>query len=515
MTANRERRPAGSGLFVLLAARVRSVVNRRSTVLAAVLLLTLARSAVLVFWEGSHFDSNQAVFGLMAKHVAERRAFPVFMYGQNYMLAVEAWLAAPVFLVAGASVTALKLPLLAINLVVAWLLVRVLVGEAGLSPMAAGLATVFFVLPGPGTAARLLEASGGTLEPFLYVLLLWLTRDRPAWCGLVLGVGFMNREFTIYGFLGVLILGAARGTLVTRAGLRRLLTTVCAAATVWVAVQVARPHGSAMGPGTTPADLYGRSGNLVEVADRLCLDLPAVPRGFLHIATIHWPRLFATEALPLREFDIESQATQGGYGAGLALGVAMLLALVRIAVRLAREKRVRVEHDVCAYLVLVGVLSVSGYVIGRCGVIAPVKMRYDMLSIVGAVGLAAWYLRIERSKWLRVVWVALVVWWAAVAAIAHGRLWSEYLNDAPPGGKRLIVRQLDARGIRYGIASYATAYPVAFLSDERIIVASSSRVRILAYQAEFEAHRAEAVGISRTPCAQGTRAMAGVYFCPP
>ena len=69
-------------------------------VLAAV---AATRSAVFVFWPGSHFDSDQAITGLMAKHLAELRAFPVFWYGQTYMLGVEAWLAAPLMAVAGAS----------------------------------------------------------------------------------------------------------------------------------------------------------------------------------------------------------------------------------------------------------------------------------------------------------------------------------------------------------------------------------------------------------------------------
>src|SRR6266516_6464629 len=76
----------------------------------AIALIVLFRSLVLVFRPLSQFDSDQAITGLMAKHLTELRALPVFYYGQNYMLAVEAWLAAPIFVVAGVSVTALKLP---------------------------------------------------------------------------------------------------------------------------------------------------------------------------------------------------------------------------------------------------------------------------------------------------------------------------------------------------------------------------------------------------------------------
>ena len=154
-------------------------------------------SAVLVLWNESYFDSNQGVIGLMAKHLSEGRAFPLFMYGQTYMLAVEAWLAAPIFLIAGPSVAGLKLPLLAINLAIALLLVRVFERDVGLGPPAAALATVFVLVPSPGTTAQLLEASGGIFEPALYVILMWITRTRPVWCGLILGLGFIHRPFTV------------------------------------------------------------------------------------------------------------------------------------------------------------------------------------------------------------------------------------------------------------------------------------------------------------------------------
>src|SRR3954464_476193 len=96
-------------------------------------LLVVARSAVFVFAPAAHFDSDQAVTGLMAKHLSELRAFPVFWYGQTYMLGVEAWLAAPIMAIAGATVTALKLPLLAMNVAIVVLLFRGFSLDAGVS----------------------------------------------------------------------------------------------------------------------------------------------------------------------------------------------------------------------------------------------------------------------------------------------------------------------------------------------------------------------------------------------
>ena len=69
--------------------------------------LVLLRAFPFVWWTGTHFDSDQAVVGLMAKHISEGRAWPLYFYGQNYMLAVEAYLAAPVMWVIGVSVLAL------------------------------------------------------------------------------------------------------------------------------------------------------------------------------------------------------------------------------------------------------------------------------------------------------------------------------------------------------------------------------------------------------------------------
>ena len=68
-------------------------MSERRIALFLVIALTIARSLLFVFKSSLAFDSDQAIFGLMAKHIATGRAFPLFMYGTSYILAVEAWLA--------------------------------------------------------------------------------------------------------------------------------------------------------------------------------------------------------------------------------------------------------------------------------------------------------------------------------------------------------------------------------------------------------------------------------------
>ena len=60
-------------------------------------------------------DGDEAILGLMAKHIADGTAFPMFLYGQNYGLAaVEVAAGASSFLVAGIGALQLKLALLAL-----------------------------------------------------------------------------------------------------------------------------------------------------------------------------------------------------------------------------------------------------------------------------------------------------------------------------------------------------------------------------------------------------------------
>src|SRR5687767_120222 len=156
------------------------MTERRLTIAMAVAVaLVLARSAVFLLWEQAAFDSDQAIFGLMAKHIVEGRAFPLFFYGDFYLLAVESWLAAPLFAIFGPSVAVLKIPVVAINAVTAVLHVWILHRDAKLSPAIALLAAMFFALAAPVMAKLLVDTPGGNPEPFLYVLLLWVLRDRP------------------------------------------------------------------------------------------------------------------------------------------------------------------------------------------------------------------------------------------------------------------------------------------------------------------------------------------------
>lgn len=491
------------------------MIPQRRLLAAGLAAVVIARSLVFVCWPQAHFDSDQAVTGLMAKHLSEFRAFPVFWYGQKYMLGVEAWIAAPFMRVIGPTVTALKLPLLAINVAVAWLLFLGFVRDARLTPPRAAFATLFFAATAPITAAHLLTANGGNVEPCLYVLLLWSLRRRPIWMGVVLGIGFLNREFTIYGLVALLALDLLRRRLFTRASLTRYGVAGLAAAAVWGVIFVLRGYSSAAGPGTSITDLYTGlpSNDLMELFGRLCLDARSMVAGIGRLFTDHWPELFGMERQPLTDFGIESRLWQGFRGGAVLIDAVLAIAVVRIVAIVVRGRRWSETYDFCAYLVIVAVLSAGGYVAGRCGQIDFYTMRYELLSLVGAAGLTAWYLSVERSKPLVTIWATLSAAVFVLALVEHVRLLDEYATDPPRAAKQELIDALQSRGIRYGYADFWTAYYVDFLTREHIVLAPHDVVKIRLYNREVDAHAAEAVTISRRPCPGGQQLTPAFWAC--
>ncbi len=486
--------------------------GERRLVWLLVVLLVLYRSVLFVFSSWTSFDSDEGVFGLMAKHLAEGRAFPLFMYGQSYILAVEAWLAAPLFILFGPSAAALKLPLLAINVGVGLVLVHLLERECGLRPVLALVASLFFVLPPPGTVAALLSASGGNVEPFLYVLLLWMTRRRPVWFGLVAGLGFLQREFTMYGVAAVLLVQAVDTFVARRDGWRALFQGLRVAAEAWLVVQVLRPFASAAGPGTTIAALGQAPANdLAEILRRSCMQARSFSRGVENLA-VHWSELFGTARVHAHRFGIDTAAVQGLPGLRWVLGAAAIGMAASAVAGVERPAAWWERSRFAIYLLLIGVASATLYVVARCGTLSP--MRYDLLSLVGATGLTALCLQSTRGRWFTCVVVAVVVGWAAISAVPHGRMWVEHVRGRPAGPKVQLIQQLEAHGVRYAEADYWIAYAVTFLSNERVIVASTDVERIPAYNREVEAHRAEAVRISRTRCGEGPEVASGLFLCP-
>lgn len=191
-----------------------------SVIIAGALALRL--TLVAAGWPT--LDSDEGTMGLMARHIAYLGERPNFFSGQDYMGSLEAYLAAGMFRLFGASVFTLRLGTIALFglfLLTIYLLSRLLYDR--------GLAFLTLFVLGLGSTEMLLRqvvATGGRLETMLFgslalLLASWLalSRDVPishrgrrtlayaAW-GLVVGAGIWS------DLLILPLAGAAWGLLV-------------------------------------------------------------------------------------------------------------------------------------------------------------------------------------------------------------------------------------------------------------------------------------------------------------
>ncbi len=486
---------------------VSSDITGRSSLwpLAVAVTLVIARSFVFVAYEHAHFDSDQAVVGLMARHLGQLQSFPLFFYGQHYLLAVEAWIAAPFLLAFGTSVTSLKLPLLAMNVVVAVTLLRLLMKEEGLSPWQALCAVLFFVIPTPVTASRLVEAQGANIEPFLYVLLLWVLRRHPIWFGLVFGVGFLHREFTLYAPVALVILFLRHRTFVPAAGASYIARATVAAGAIWLAVGVLTPAAANIDNATRPPGLHS-----IVVAE--------VPARLVTLTTGNLPVLFGTRSEPLAGFNITSTLAAGHSWVSWLLGAALTTMLIRLISGGLRRSAVtdaaagsRTSSGFAAYLSLVGAQALFAHAVVSGG--GGMLIRYTLLGVLLPIGVTAIWLRVETARSVRLAVIAMLVVTGATALVDHARLAVEYRLRRPPNIYRELAETLILNGASSGRADYWVAYYVSFLTAERVVLEPTAVSRIVEYRERVAADPA-AVLVTETPC-EGGRRVRHWYICNP
>src|SRR5258707_14186538 len=84
-------------------------MRRHALFIGVLVLIAAARFAILLTSQ-THVHSDEAIIGLMGKHILAGRYFPFYMYGQAYNAgaAWEAYLAAIAFAFFGIGVVSLK-----------------------------------------------------------------------------------------------------------------------------------------------------------------------------------------------------------------------------------------------------------------------------------------------------------------------------------------------------------------------------------------------------------------------
>jgi hypothetical protein len=442
-------------------------------VVAALLALVLLRGFVFVFHPQAHFDSDQAVYGLMARDLAQGQALPVLMYGQRYLLAVSVWLTAPFFIAFGLSRVALKAPILLLNLGVLWMLWRGLRREQGMTATATALAILPFALPGVVVASRLVEHAGGNIEPFVFVLAAFLLRDRPILVGVVLAVGFLNREFTAISGVALILCDVLQGTWRERArswAITGAVATICVLIGRWVGELGPEYHGVAPTTGTPAlSNLFG----LVEQ------QLPTLIEG---------------RAQALSSFNIASSLTVGHW----LVGAAATAWLVVLCCSLVLTPPTRRElGGLSTYLILVGGGQALAFALFSPSPHDPMLVRYVLLTLLAIGGLVAYSWRRPLCRSLAVV---VVLGMSTSHLIDHVRLIREYVEHPPERDLDRLARALVERGVRYVHADYWTAYDLTFTSGLRVLASPApGGDRIHSLTARLEEHRTEIYSLRNEP----------------
>ena len=95
------------------------------------------------------------------------------------------------------------------------------------------------------------------------------------------------------------------------------------------------------------------------------------------------------------------------------------------------------------------------------------------------------------------LWIVLLTAWTAITVVPHVGLWARVPVASAGGREAADYPTAGVQGIRYAYADYWLAYYITFVTDERIIVAATDSVRVREHNRIVDAHRDEAVLVSR------------------
>ena len=488
-------------------------ISRRAG-FGVVIAAIAARSFAGFYWEDVYFDADQAITGLMAKHIAEGRAFPVLQYGLPYALVLEAWLAAPLMAVSDTSISLLRLVPFVLNVASAMLLYGILTGGVvALTPGAALLATAPLALPGVGTANELAAAIGVNIETLFFTLVIWLLRRRPIALGVVAAIAIKNREFALYAVAALLFLDLLRDR--SLALWRPRVAGAIAFAFTWSLIAIAHHYSSPFGPGTNLAMVGSIDDHVGVATNAMCIDVTEIPGDI---------RMLVTELLPF-QYGVRSVRWPTAGHPGVAPPDASWLWLPLVGVLmfgigrgLARARRLGPSALTWlgVYLVLVGLQAVIVYGVTRCGNASFLTLRYTLLSVFVATGAIVLALERESAAAVRALVIGVCTVWIGVCALGHATIAGGFLASPPAGRYRELATYLDEHDIRFIRTDYWTGYHVAFLTGERVRPLTEFD-RVQDYMLAVRAHPDQAFEVRRaaiTGC-DNVVMVAGFFLCPP
>jgi hypothetical protein len=414
-------------------------------------------------------DADEAIVGLMGKHITEGAPVPVFYYGQHYMGSLEALLAAGSFALFGISSWALQIVPLACSLLL--VVVMYFLGRECGGRYVGRVASLLTAIPPVALIVWSVKARGGFIEILLLGAVALLVAARwwkgraddtrlPIVLGLILGLGFWTNNQIIY-FIGPIALFSLLfvvGALVSRR------SSLGSALRVVVFGTIAFFLGSApfwlynIERGFPSLGMFGLAsgGEIIKHGEGLFSASLPILLGAKHFWELE-PAYRGSTALAYTVYGILTVVL-------LWLRRMDLLALVKGRPNLSAPVEL---------LMLFIVFSCTVFVVSTFGwlVQAPRYLLPLYVGIFTLCGYVAWRLS-ERSRALAAIVVGGLVSLNLFSAYAGGR--------AVPGepvvfqGQRVsrdhsqVIATLEQLGIRHVRTNYWIGYRLAFETHERI-----------------------------------------------
>ncbi len=432
-------------------------------------------------------DSDEAIVGLMAKHILEGRGIPVFYYGQHYMGSLEALCASGMFRLFGASPIVLSL----VPLSFALLLIPIMhaLGAALGGRTAGRVAALLVAVPPSALIIWSTKARGGFIEVLvlgalaLLVATKWLQGELsrlryPTIAGAILGIGWWVNNQILYFLLPI---GGFVGMAVLRSVLERKLR-------FWQGALACLCGAAAFFVGSLPYWAYNVAHGFPSLGMFGLADSEAVKK--------HAEGLFS-EAIPILlgavRFWHSEEIFPGAAACAYVLYASMLGSLLVL-----RRKQVLMLLSGCVdrkqpieMVLAVIPLSCIIFVASTYGWLsqAPRYLLPMYVSLFVSVGFCVSALA-ARSRSLAT---------GCIAGILGLNIASAYLGGRAIAGEPIVfnaervarddselIAALDSLGIRYVRTNYWIGYRLAFETNERITFSmfqEPHQVRIPEYEA--------------------------------
>lgn len=473
----------------------KTINNERLSAWSAGILLLLLSRCIFVAYEQISFNSDGAVIGLMAKHLAEGGAFPLFMYGQKCMLGVEAFIAAPLFAVFGSSVFLLKLPILFLNIAVYLLLMRTLEAECGLGSWQALVCCMFFTTPATVISCRLTDVMGGNIEPFFWIIVLWILRRKPIAFGAVAAVGFLNREFVAYGIFWIILIQFLSREITWR---KISSAAICLVAVYSLIKIMAGFSSNYFGPGVSSLADFSSFNDVFE--------------NLVFFFNNLFPFILGLKKTLLQDYGVITRTVHYSFPFQyLMIGLYAGFSLLFLWSMYHNRKRLVLRFQLLRFpllLLLTGLSSIAAYVVFSGAFHRDILfIRYLLLVLMIPVGMSAAFFVFRKKRANRLPVFAMAILVISITSINTYQVSSLYLEyrDPPPSKYRDLAEYLTDNDIEYAIADYWTAYHTTFLAREKVIITSLGRSRITEYNHLYSENWSKSYTITeeaRTGCAR-------------